>query len=129
MLTAHENRSTKGLDAVAASVLVLGSPVVPLPMVAVNDMPALCLRVVPSSPTMPRARAARTAARSCSSTCARVALAAISCSMSDSRRMTIATGFAIKGANCGSTGWYSQWNSIVFGRGRDVNSYGRWRGH
>ena len=41
----------------------------------------------------------------------------------------IATGFAIKGANCGSTGWYSQWNSIVFGRGRDVNSYGRWRGH
>ena len=44
------------------------------------------------SPTTPRARAIRTSARSASSTCAKVALAAISCSISVSSRMIVSTG-------------------------------------
>ena len=55
MLIAGKTNSTKSLDAVAASIFVLGSPVVPLPMVDVNDMRASPIDVVPSSPTMPGA--------------------------------------------------------------------------
>ncbi len=40
----------------------------------------------------------------------------------------VGTGYAIKGANCGSTGWKAQPHNVVFGRGRDNNSYFRWDG-
>jgi hypothetical protein len=38
----------------------------------------------------------------------------------------IASNFAIKGANCGSPGSYSEGHNVVFGRGRDLAAYNRW---
>jgi hypothetical protein len=38
----------------------------------------------------------------------------------------VATGYAIKGANCGSTGWYAEPHNVIFGRGRDAGSVYRW---
>jgi hypothetical protein len=38
----------------------------------------------------------------------------------------VAAGYAIKGANCGSAGWYAEPHNLVFGRGRDSYAYSRW---
>ena len=39
----------------------------------------------------------------------------------------IAANFAIKGANCGSAGSYSEPHNVIFGRGRDLAEYNRWK--
>lgn len=39
----------------------------------------------------------------------------------------IAANFAIKGANCGSAGSFSEPHNVVFGRGRDAPEYDRWK--
>ena len=39
----------------------------------------------------------------------------------------IAANYAIKGANCGSAGWYSEPHNVIFGRGRDQAQYDRWK--
>jgi len=38
----------------------------------------------------------------------------------------VATGYSIKGAHCGATGWYAEPHNVLFGRARDAQSVYRW---